>query len=279
MINYRGCILTNLSGIFAILMISACSSNNGKSGNSNYNRLLSSDSIPKVIKNIVRAVNENNSSMFAGEINYPLLRPYPLKDIQNQDEMKSYYRVLVDDSLRNRIINSAPEDWQRYGWRGYSLGDGSYLWIDDYIYAINYVSKKERQLIDSLTVVEKNSLPALLIRGWEPILTYESEDKTKIYRIDKQLPSETTKIPAYRLSIYNISEKKNNLLNMPAILMEGYLRTEGTATIVSYVFNDDKNHNQYIVYPEDPGSGTPTITMPDGDEEPLTKAYWYELVR
>lgn len=269
-------ILHYFSLVMALLMISGCSSGN-KTTDSNYEKILRNDSIPQVIKNIVQSVHDNEASAFAREVAYPLQRPYPLKDILDEEEMKEYYPVLVDDSLRNVLVNSTPEEWQQFGWRGYSLKDGSYLWIDESIYAVNYVSSSEENLIDSLTRVELNSLPENLRRGWKPILTLLDPSTGKVYRIDVSVAQSARATPEYRLSVYDNVKDIEALHSMPDLLLSGYMKVEGTASVVSYVFQG-KNNEGFVIYPDDPGSGAPVIDLPDGSEQELRKAYWYEFV-
>lgn len=271
----RRYILTCMASLMAVCMVSACSSDKN-SETSNYEKILSNDSIPDVIKSVVKAVYENDSEGFAKVVDYPLQRPYPLKDIMNEDEMKAYYPVLVDDSLRNVITDSSPADWQEYGWRGYSLKDGSYLWIGENIYDVGYVSAKEQAMIDSLSLLETNSLPEQIRQGWQPVLTLLSNEDGKIYRID--IKTETREAPVYRLSIYNHASDKPSLGGMPDEMINGYMTVEGSANVVSYIFHG-KEGNDYIISPDDPSSGSPILTLPDGGEEELQKAYWYELIK
>lgn len=267
-----------LGAILAVIIITAsCSSEKNREEETNYDLLISNDSIPEVIKKIARAVNENDASAFAREVGYPLQRPYPLKDILNQEEMKGYYTVIVDDSLRAEILNSGPADWQRYGWRGYSLKDGTYLWVDENIYDINYVSKREEELIDSLRKVETGSLPPSLRKGATPIMTFVSENGEETYRIDDISPDAPKGSPKYRLSVYLGGKKGSSLRETPDTMLDGYLRTEGSAPTVSYVFPDGTN--AYVIYPDDPATGIPSIVFPDGTEMELRKAYWHELIK
>lgn len=266
-----------LSAFLAVCFSVSCT-NSRKSDASNYDLIMGNDYIPKVIKNIIKAVYDNDSHAFAKEISYPLRRPYPLKDINDEKEMETYYATLVDDSLRNVILNSTPDDWEKYGWRGYGLKDGSYLWIDETLYDINYVSAREKSLIDSLTMIEKNSLPRRLGEGWEPILTLLSANDGKIYRIDIKTSAGTQPGSLYRLSVYNSPDNTDALLKMPDEMMDGYMKSEGTAAVVSYIF-PDRNGGEYVIYPDDPSTGNPILVSPEGRESDLTKSYWHELIK
>lgn len=261
-----------------IALIPACNSDKKQAQSSNYSQILENDSIPPVIKNIVKAIVDNDPDLFAKQVAYPLERPYPLKDIKDEEDMEAYYSTIVDDSLRHVVSSSTPGDWVTFGWRGYSLKDGSYMWIDESLYAMNYVSEKEHVLMDSLSNIEINSLPEQLGTGWVPILTLASADGNKIYRIDKKEADNSENPDHYRLAIYDYKEIKKNVHEMPGILLEGNMDIEGSATIVSYLFPDNYGH-VYVIYPDDPGTGKPTLTLPDGHEEELIKAYWYEIIQ
>ena len=93
----------------------------GGAPKSRLDRLMENDSIPATVKQLVRSVADGDSIQFARLVSYPLKRPYPLHDIENADQMAHYYREMVDDSLRNAILESSPEDWGEYGWRGWSV--------------------------------------------------------------------------------------------------------------------------------------------------------------
>lgn len=266
-----------LSALIGSFVITACASDHKKQQEANYKQFLANDSIPDVLKNIVKAVYTNDTSLLANQVSYPLQRPYPLKDIKDKNEFKAYYTVLVDDSLRNVILSSTPSDWQEFGWRGYSLYDGSYVWVADSLYAVNYISKREKVLIDSLTNVEIKSLPSQLGAGWSPVLTLVSNDNSRLYRIDRHPADNTDADFLYRLSIYDFNDSPENLLKMPEKILNGTESVEGSANIISYVFKD-KAGNQYVIFPEDVDSAAPMLYLPDGSQEQLDKAYWYELI-
>lgn len=263
----------------ATVITTACTAghNKGNDNYPNYELFVHNDTVPEIVRNIVTTVYDNDSVGFSGLISYPLLRPYPLKDIKNAEEMTAYYNILVDDSLRNVILNSRPDEWQKFGWRGYSLHDGEYLWADEKIYSVNYLSGREREMADSLIRIEKSSLPKSLGEGWEPGLTLLSEGDGKIFRIDINRNENLKDRPKYRLSVYGEKGIKN-LKGMPDEIIYGYMASEGSANIISYIFQDNSGR-EYIIFPDDPSTGTPTIELPDGTETGLAKTYWHELIQ
>lgn len=274
--NIRILIIVLLSAPLWATVITACNSGSTKE-EANYREFIDNDSIPAVLKNLVEAVYKNDASLFADQVSYPLVRPYPLKDITSAEEMQSYYNVLVDDSLRKVVLQSVPVDWQEFGWRGISLKDGEYIWLSDSVYAVNYVSKREQQLIDSLTSIERNSLPLQLREGWTPILTLRSEDNGTVYRVDELTANGSQESSLYRLCIYDYKGNSDKLKTQPDRLLKGEEKVEGSANIISYIFADNSG-NEYIILPEDMSSGKPSITLPDGTSAELEKAYWYELL-
>ena len=81
-------------------------------------------------------------------IDYPLERPYPLPAIVTPEQMADYYPLILDDSLL-RVLATA--SWHPDGWRGLTLADGQYAYIDStLLYSLPYLSARERHLRDSL---------------------------------------------------------------------------------------------------------------------------------
>lgn len=253
----------------------SCASKESNVKSETDNSVETNDSIPVSVKSLVRAVKSGNAADFAELVSYPLERPYPLKDIASEEEMKAYYPILVDDSLRNVIVGSKADSWGEYGWRGWSVDGGEYLWIDDDIYAVTYVSKREQQMIDSLTNIEISSLPLNLRNGWKPIMALKSADKTNVYRIDMRTDGKQRGGHHYRLSIYN---DDGNLRKNPDQIYDGVIEIEGSANLVRYIFHD-KNGVEYDILPESPSLGGPVMILPNDSTIELDKAYWHELIK
>ncbi|MDE6717230.1 MAG: hypothetical protein K2J70_03465, partial [Muribaculaceae bacterium] len=114
--------LTFISFIAAGTLFGSCGSK-GSSGMSDTTAVVT-DSLPADVTDIVDAVTKDDREKFSSRVNYPLARPYPLKDIEDEEEMKSYYQVMVDDSLKNVIAKSSGNDWSSEGWRGWTVEDG-----------------------------------------------------------------------------------------------------------------------------------------------------------
>lgn len=249
----------------------ACGGNGNRPADSTVE---SNDSLPAPVKKLVQAVSDNDSDTFAGLVSYPLQRPYPLHDIDNADQMRGYYRQLVDDSLRRAITNSTLSSWQENGWRGWSLEDGRYVWVDESLYDVPYVSHMERILIDSLTREEINSLPEQIRQGWKPVLCLRNDVDGRIYRIDKRENMSVASAKPFRIAVY---DDATHLHEVPHLLLEGDRDTEGTAETETYHFAD-ADGNELLLSTDAPDTGTPMLYLPKDSAVSLHRAYWHDLI-
>lgn len=243
-----------------------------------------SDSIPKAVKELVRTVEHGDSAGFAKMVSYPLQRPYPLRDIENEAQMRGYYKEMVDDSLRRTVTASYPDRWNENGWRGWTIDDGEYIWVEDKVYDVPYISQKESENLDSLINIEINSLPADIREGWVPVLCLAEGKDVRIYRIDCHTPHHKGKKwrdnarkrdGRYRLAKYN---GMKNLLESPSELLEGVCDTEGSAGTETYRFTD-RDGLEVVIVPDFPESGTPVMVTPDDSIVELRRVYWHELIK
>lgn len=265
-----------LIAIFYSALLSAVVWGCGNSGKqSQVEAIAQCDSLPLPVKELVKAVNANDSAAFASFISYPLSRPYPLHDIADEAAMRGYYTTIMDDSLREVILTSPPDAWSEAGWRGWTVADGEYLWIDNELYNINYVSARERNMIASLVKRDMESLPASMRNGWSPEGCYVSE-RGEVYRIDRALAE---RAEPYRLSIY---DSVRSLSGEPRTTYYGAMFTEGTMATPVYSFGE-KNGPSVLIEPylADSDGERVTIVDADGNETvaTLTKAYWLDIIR
>lgn len=231
--------------------------------------------LPKVVRQTIAATKDRDAKEFAGLVSYPLQRPYPLKDINTKEEMEAYYNILMDDSISNIISTSKSSQWGEFGWRGWSLDNGEYIWVDEGVYAVPYVSKRETQIMDSLTNVEVQSLPIQLRNGWRPMLTLRNPDTGVIYRIDTRSENKVKDGAHYRLSVY---DKDADLSKMPSSIMDGIMTVEGSANVINYIFHNEKGE-EYRIFPESMTTGNAVLVIGDGDDIDLQNAYWYDLIK
>lgn len=235
------------------------------------------DSLPVGVKRFVKAIEKNDRKEFASVVSYPISRPYPLHDINSPEEMEEYYTVMVDDSLRLIVTNSRPADWQEDGWRGYTLKDGGYVWIDDNVYDIPYVSHRERSMRDSLSRREMNSVSKHLRGDWRPEFCLRGSESKAIYRIDSRKSKDEGN--SYRMVVY---EKDSDLTGDPSELLTGHKETEGTAETTIYYFSGDGLVK--AIYSPDVSDDTPPsieYTGRDGTTLliPVERVYWLDLIK
>ena len=182
-------VLSVLASVSTLLALCACADGAGK--------------MPEEVRRVVEATESRNPADFAGICDYPVERPYPLRDIEDSASMVKYYDILVDDSLSNVITRSSRADWDEYGWRGWTVRDGGYIWIDGKIYNIPYVSKAERKMIRKLMEEEKRTWPHHMRRGWHPAACLKSEVDGKVFRIDASDDESASTDSLYRMSVYD----------------------------------------------------------------------------
>lgn len=249
---------------------------NRSSSESNVEEVENCDSLPTTIKLLVRAVADNDSIGFARLVTYPIQRPYPLHDIDSAGQMKSYYKEMVDDSLRDIIVKAAPRRWKEYGWRGWSLDDGQYIWIDEGIYDVRYISQKEIKKLDSLTDEEIRSIEPSIREGWFPVLCLRNDGNGNIYRVDSNFRGHNHHKEGkhYRMAVYGPA---NDLRGLPAQLLEGVLENGGSANTVIYRFVV-RPGEELLLEPESPETGSPVLIEHNDSVVPLRRAYWHELV-
>lgn len=252
------------------------SSGHARSETSEVEAIENSESIPEPVKQLVKAVAENDSDGFARLVSYPLQRPYPLHDILTPEEMSAYYRELVDDSLRNVILTSGPDKWSEFGWRGWSLDDGRYIWVDENIYGINYVSHAEQQHIDSLMRVEIAAIAPSIREGWRPVMCFRDSVAGNILRVDSRSKGEDDDSNLYRLAIY---APGSDLHALPTRLLDGEMQMEGSVGLTSYRFHEGGSDANIWIIPYPGDSDTPTIIPEYGESRPLQPAYWHELIK
>ena len=245
----------------------------GSKGSSSSSGATEGDYECELIPRIKAAMDKNDASEFAMLCSYPISRDYPLHDIMDSAQMVDYYPVLVDDSIRTVILSAKPDDWWLAGWRGYTYGNGEYLWVDGGIYGINYMSKREQKLRDSLIVADTYAIHPSLRGDWLPETCLLDSLSGRIYRVDISSKDEDAVEPKVRLAIY---EKGADLKSTPCKVLYGSRRIEGSAATHVYKFTGD-NYSCSILY--FPYEELRTLSE-DEDEESRTliKTYFLDLI-
>ncbi len=191
------------------------------------------DSLPQQVQPVAKAIINDSPAAFAAIVSYPIQRPYPLKNIEDSATMVKYYDKIVDDSLKNVVKTAHDSLWHEEGWRGWTVGDGSYFYIDNgKIYAVNYLSDVESSMLDSLRTTEISTLEPTLRQGWIPVMCIVDTVSGSIFRIDTDPNVEP---PKYRLAGY---PSDTDLAGMPALLLYGNLDIEGSMANRYYHFAD-----------------------------------------
>ncbi len=234
-------------------------------------------SLPDDVKPAATAIIADSASKFAATINYPLQRPYPLPDIIDSAQMVDYYPIMVDDSLKTMVKDSPDSLWNEAGWRGWTLDDGSYLWIDSgKVYQVNYISKRENQLLDSLRREEIASLDPSLRAGWIPVLCIIDSVDGKIFRIDSD---ETVTPPQYRLAGYSSG---TDLSGIPTMVLYGTLDIDGSMANRFYHFEDSTGNkadfSPDIVSEEDTIPELYLVTRGKHKTYKVKPGYWLEHI-
>lgn len=243
------------------------------------------DSIPIEVHHIREVLAADDSTGFASMISYPLERPYPLKDIRDSVEMKSYYSTIVDDSLKNIIAKSANKDWKQYGWRGWTLADGEYLWLDGKIYDITYLSHNERRQLEDLISKEIESLPEDMRGNWLPAICYTDPESGSVYRIDSDTLSDSIATeaddttPNYRLAVY---KRGADLHKHPSRMLKGKKHRHGSSASAVYYFSRNlpvagTDSAEFVIEEYSQETGEPTLYNNDIRYE-LIKTYWLDLL-
>ena len=264
------------------------------------------EAAPRIVTLVTSAVRNGDKARFASAVAYPLARPYPLKDITDSAAMVDYYPVLVDDSLKHVIERAALHRWSDNGFRGWTLDNGEYVWLDDSIYSVNYTSVAEQALRSMLAREEIESLAQPMRQGWVPAFCLYGIDNGYLYRVDmSDLPVVTDSVSAeervdtapgddilvqpdaaasndsslYRLAIYR---RDDNLHGEPWITMTGHLVIEGSEGNRIYHFNDTLGDTAQYAYDYVGEDNQPEIIIiPAGKEEirhKVRRAYWRDYL-
>lgn len=261
--------------VLSLVAMAGCS--NSKKQEFDISAIEKSDSIPKQIKQLVKAIAEHDTAKLAGIVSYPLSRPYPLHDLNSPQELEAYYSVLVDDSLQRAIATSEVADWEEYGWRGWSLNRGKYLWIDENLYDLPYLSAKESALLDSLAQREISSLHPSLQQGWTPENTLRALDNSAIFRIDRHTDEKGH--PVYRLCKF---DEVSGIGGLPSLILTGYKESEGTADTETFHFTSTDGMKATLPF-DLPDGSTMNIEFQSPENEiknvPVEKTYWLDIIK
>lgn len=231
--------------------------------------------LPAEVKPVAEAIIDDSPQKLAAATSFPIERPYPIPNIMDSSQLVSYYPVLIDDSLKNTIRSSADSLWHSEGWRGWTLNEKALLWIDEgTLYAIDYVSKKEHHLLDSLRHEEIATLEPNMQGGWIPVACMVDTVGGAVFRIDTDTLISTN---AYRIAGYS---RDAELSGTPTILLYGDLELEGTINSRIYHFNDSIGNSATYTPDVAEDDSVPAVELTRKGETRqyyVIPAYWLEL--
>ena len=139
------------------------------------------DSIQKLIELFKKLDVEGISN----KISYPLDRDYPIPSIRNKEEFIKRFHEVFDQKLIDNIAQSDISQWTEVGWRGIMLDNGV-VWMSfqpGFISAINYQSKREKNIQAELIRKDKEQLHATLRNFKSPV--YKIQTEKFLIRIDE----------------------------------------------------------------------------------------------
>lgn len=275
-------ILTLLT--FVILVFGSCSRSRGGQESEDISTT-PHDTLPAVVPEIVKAIEENDPAKFASKVSYPIERPYPLRNIEDSAAMANYFPVLIDDSLRHVLKNADKSRWTEAGWRGWTLDDGKYLWIDGQLYSIDYVSAAEKALKNLLIKQEMESLHPDMQQGWLPEMCLLGVADGTIYRIDLKSDTQNPdsakdedEVSDFRLAVYS---RDSDLHGRPRRVLNGKRHSEGSASTRWFHFDDGNGTvAEYYIDGSDDSEPVITVITPRNDTitRPVERVYWLDYV-
>lgn len=161
-----------------------------------YEKVTPKDSI--TIMKLIEYGMEGDLQRLASLFYYPIERDYPLPDIRDSVDFVRYTPIIWDDSLKLILRETRFEEWEPYGWRGYSFRNGYYFWVaGGKVIALTYDSSEEQQLWQELVQKEIGSLhPSLREDVERPYGIFKEKDGEWYGRIDMM------KNEKYRLALY-----------------------------------------------------------------------------
>lgn len=187
------------------------------------------------ISKIIETFKTGNKNKIVTLIKYPLVRPYPVPKIKDEQEMMDRFAEIFDKALINSIINSdIKSDWNQVGWRGISFNGA--LWVDaGKIYVVNYRTDLEIKIANEIIQNKKVALHSSI----KDFISPELEWDTKNYhiRVDKMNSN------SFRYAVWKKDVPTSSKPDL--VILNGIIEHEGTGGSHRYVFNN--NRYSYLV--------------------------------
>jgi hypothetical protein len=137
------------------------------------------------IKKLIELFKKLDVEGISNKISYPLDRDYPIPSIRNKEEFIKRFHEVFDQKLIDNIAQSDISQWTEVGWRGIMLDNGV-VWMSfqpGFISAINYQSKREKNIQAELIRKDKEQLHATLRNFKSPV--YKIQTEKFLIRIDE----------------------------------------------------------------------------------------------
>lgn len=253
-----------------VLSASLASCHDAKASEGNTESSVADPRPDEALTKLMKALADDDARGFAGLCVYPIVRPYPLKDIQDSATMVDYFPVMIDAPMRQRMAKAKPADWESYGWRGWSIGDDTPIWFFDGVQSVDYMSPAEAGLQKYLSREELMTLAPRYRDGWTPVMSLIQIGGNKILRIDSRGDS-------YRLMAF---DNPRDVSDTPGMLLLGNLSQEGSADTRIYEFADSTGTKAEY----SPDGETPErlfIISPKGSDSyiEVRPAYWRDIIK
>lgn len=256
------------AAVFSTLSVVSC--HDAKASKESAESSLGEPRPDKALNKLMRSLAEGDAPGFAALCVYPIVRPYPLKDIEDSVAMVDYFPILIDAPLRERMRKGKVEDWSSYGWRGWSIGEDRTIWFDDGVQFIDYQSPAETGLRKLLAREELKTLAPAYRDGWTPVMTLIQTDGRSVIRIDSNGEK-------YRLMAFdNTVDVSGN----PSLFLFGTLREEGSAGARTFEFSDSVG-TKAEYSPDSEVADRVFFSGPKTDlkEMNVRQGYWRDVVR
>ena len=137
------------------------------------------------IKKLIELFKKVDIEGISNKISYPLDRDYPIPSIRDKEEFIKRFHEVFDQKLIDNIAQSDISQWTEVGWRGIMLDNGV-VWMSfqpGFISAINYQSKREKNIQAELIRKDKEQLHATLKNFKSPV--YKIQTEKFLIRIDE----------------------------------------------------------------------------------------------
>lgn len=191
---------------------------------------------------ILEAIANGDKQMFAKMVSYPLYRPYPLPDIETEDQMVRYFDTLFDKQFRQQVAKLDSNSWDIVGWRGCMILDGEIWDALPRIY-VNHSSPLEQRYAEYLRKKDMSRLHLSLRGNWEPYCCYYLDGSDypnfeySFARVDVSTDQNPETEPSFRVAIFKKGTKASDT---PAIVLLGERIIEGSMSLETLYFKSDK---------------------------------------